>query len=362
MSTWQGNRLCALLGIEVPILQAPMAGSATPALAAAVSNAGGLGGLGCAGLDVDTLRAVHAKVLAGTNRPFNLNFFTNPAPADDPDRWAETVAAMAPFRAALNLGPAPGHPPEGGAGFSAAKLDLLLEVRPAVVSFHFGLPAGDAVARLRACGVRVIASATSVAEARALQDGGADAVIAQGWEAGGHRGSFTRAAPEAGVGLMALLPQVVDAVTVPVIAAGGIADGRGIAAALALGASGVQIGTAFLSCPEAGTGTLHRAALAAASDTDTVPTPAFSGRTARARRTRYTDAMQAVPFDRLPDYPALYALTEPLEAAEDTAAHHDHQFLLYGQSASLNRVLPAADLMAVLQEETFAVLARLVGR
>ena len=358
---WQGNRLCDLLGIEVPLLQAPMAGSATPALAAAVSNAGGLGGLGCGEMDAGRVLAAHGLLSAATNRPFNLNFFAHPAPAMDAARWQATAARLAPFRDALGLGPSPAQPPGIRGGFPCDMLDLMLDLAPRIVSFHCGLPGGDAVAQLRAAGVRVIASATCVAEARVLQDGGVDAIIAQGWEAGGHRGTFARAAPEAGVGLMALLPQVVDAVQVPVIAAGGIADGRGIVAALALGASGVQIGTAFLSCPEAATASLHRAALASATDADTVPTAAFSGRTARARRSAYTDAMRDLPVGSLPDYPALYALTDPLEGAEDIARSQDHQFLLYGQATALNRALPAADLMALLAAETRAVLARLAG-
>lgn len=358
---WQGNRLCDLFGIKLPILQAPMAGSATPALAAAVSNAGGLGGLGCGVMEVAAVRAARDALVAGTNRPFNLNFFTHPAPAMDADRWQVAAALLAPAYAARGLGPPPAQTPGGRPGFLPEMLDLLLDLRPRVVSFHFGLPGGDAVAKLRAAGVRVIATATSVAEARALEAGGVDAVIAQGWEAGGHRGSFTQTAPDAGVGLMALLPQVVDAVHLPVIAAGGIADGRGIAAALALGASGVQIGTAFLSCPEAGTSAVHRAALASATDTDTVPTAAFSGRTARARLTGHAESMRTVPVASLPDYPALYALTDPLAAPDATGHDRDHRFLLYGQAAPLNSAVPAADLMAQLQAETSAVLARLAS-
>jgi nitronate monooxygenase len=352
---WPRSDLVDLLQIEVPIIQAPMAGSATPALAAAVSNAGGLGSLGCGTMSRDVLAARAAELRGATNRPFNLNFFAHAAPRPDPETDARTRARVAPFYEELGLGAPPAAAEAPFAAFGDEILALLLDIRPAVVSFHFGLPGTDAVAALKEAGCRVLSSATTVAEARALEAAGADAVIAQGWEAGGHRGTFEVSVEDVGVGTLALVPQVVDAVEVPVIAAGGIADGRGIAAAFALGASGVQMGTAFLSCPEAEVGEAHRAALTHARDDDTRLTRAFSGRPARARNTRYMGAM-AEEKGPLPDFPAMYAFSGPLEKAGPAAGTQDFQFLLYGQAAALNRALPAADLVRTLVEEAREVL------
>jgi nitronate monooxygenase len=230
-----------------------------------------------------------------------------------------------------------------------------LEIRPAVVSFHFGLPPPGAILALKAAGIVVISTATTVAEARALERAGVDAVIAQGYEAGGHRGSHKPTSPGDGVGTMALIPQVVDAVGVPVIAAGGIGDGRGIAAAFALGASGVQMGTVFLSCPEAGTDAPRRARLRHATDTDTIVTDAVSGRSARAMRSRYAQAMEA-RREPLPAFRQMYALSDPLLAA---CAEDEVSFHLYGQAAALNREMAAPDLMAKLTREATEAFARL---
>jgi nitronate monooxygenase len=338
------NRLCALLGVRVPILQAPMAGYATPALAAAVGNAGGLGALGSATLALPEVAAQVAAFRGQSNAGINLNFFCHPEPlaTDTP----EMLAALAPFHDAAGVPRPTALPAAPYPAFGPDHLDWLLANPPAVASFHFGHPGEAAVARLRAAGIRVIATATSVAEARAHEAAGVDAVIAQGWEAGGHRGAKDPAPPDAGVGLMALLPQVVDAVRVPVIAAGGIMDGRGIAAALMLGASGVQMGTAFLRCPEAATSPRHRAALAQATDDETHLTHGFSGRPARARITDLGLALQHVP---MAPYPLPRPITQALAA--------DNPFLLHGQGAPLARDLPAADLMAQLSEETRAALA-----
>ena len=245
--------------------------------------------------------------------------------------------------------------PELGPGFDAAKLSLLLELRPPVVSFHFGLPPEDAMRALKSVGTRILSTATNVAEAKDLAARGVDAVIAQGWEAGGHRGSHRPSAPFEGVGSMALIPQVADAVRCPVIAAGGIGDGRGIAAAMALGAAGVQMGTAFLSCPEAATDARRRERLRHARDTDTMVTDAVSGRCARTMRSRYAEAMEAQREAVLP-YPALYALTDPLTAQADDEAANFH---LYGQAAALNVELPARALLERLVAEAQASFARL---
>ena len=352
---WPRKDLTELLGIEHPIIQAPMAGSATPALAAAVSNAGGLGSLGCATLAPDALRAAAAALRDSTNRGFNLNFFAF-APEDrDPERDSATQERVAPFYAELGLGEPPAESAPAFGSFDDAKLEAVLEIRPAVASFHFGLPAAGALAAMKDAGIRVLCSATTVAEARSLEAAGVDAVIAQGWEAGGHRGSFDTGFEDVGVGTMALVPQIVDAVRLPVVAAGGIADGRGIAAAFALGASGVQMGTAFLSCPEASVRDVHREAIRMADDQDTRLTRAFSGRPARARNSRYIAAM-AEHRDALVAFPRMYSFSDPLREAGDAQGIDDFQFLLYGQAAALNRELPAGELFERLVEEARGIL------
>ena len=265
-----------------------------------------------------------------------------------------TRQRLAPWYTAAGLGAPPENLPELGPSFDDARLALLLEIRPAVVSFHFGLPAPDAILALKAAGILVISTATTVAEARTLERAGVDAVIAQGYEAGGHRGSHRPTSPGSGVGTMALIPQVVDAVGVPVIAAGGIGDGRGIAAAFALGASGVQMGTAFLSCPEAGTDAPRHARLRRAKDTDTMVTDAFSGLSARTMRSRYADAMEA-SREPLPAFLQMCALSDPLVAA---GPEEEVSFHLYGQAASLNRELPAPDLMQALARDAFATFEK----
>lgn len=330
---WPDKRLCDLLGIEHPIIQAPMAGTTTPAMAAAVSNAGGLGSHGCAALSPEGLEEDMTALSKVTNRAVNLNFFCHVPPEITETRHAALLAAMAPQYEAAGVDP-PGERPQAGLHpFGAAHLERLLARPPAVVSFHFGLPEPEAVDALKEAGCRILCSATTVAEARWLEGRGVDAIIAQGWEAGGHRGVFLDVENDAQVGLMALLPQVADAVQVPVIAAGGIADGRGIAAAFALGASGVQIGTGFITVPEANRKPCHHEALAESADNSSRVTRAGSGRVARAHRTPWTDLMATVepaPF------PLMYHYVAPLLAADAET----HQFSLYGQGA---RLAPAGD-------------------
>jgi nitronate monooxygenase len=354
---WPDERLADLLGLAHPIVQAPMKGTTTPALAAAVSNAGGLGSLGCAYLPPEDLSALLGEMRRRTNRPFNLNFFAHGPVAPDPAALERARTLLAPLYAEKGLDAPPNHLDPAPEAFGPDHLAALLADPPAVVSFHFGLPGHDAVPRLKALGCRILCSATTVAEARALEAEGCDAIIAQGWEAGGHRGAFAVGADDEGCGLVALVPQVADAVSVPVIAAGGIADGRGIAAAFALGAAGVQIGTAFIRCPESAASNAHRAAVAAATDASTRLTRAHSGRPARSHRTRYIDAMAAETGD-LPHFPLMYPLSQPLQATGDP----DFQFSLYGQAGALARAEPAADLMARLVDEADATFARLAGR
>jgi nitronate monooxygenase len=242
---WRRTDFLELLGIAHPVVQAPMSGFTPPALVTAVCNAGGLGSIGCVGQPPDLVREQVATVRQATNRPFNLNFFVHRRPQTSPEATARVRAKLAPYFDEFGLGPVP-EPREPFSTFDAEQLDLVLELRPRVVSFHFGLPEASAVRRIKEAGCIILSSATTVAEARSLEANGADVIIAQGFEAGGHRGSFSDSPGAGMIGTMALVPQIVDAVRVPVLAAGGIADGRGIAAAFALGASGAQIGTAFL--------------------------------------------------------------------------------------------------------------------
>ncbi len=345
------NQLTALLDIDYPIIQAPMAGEATPELAIAVANAGGLGGLGCSYMSVDEIERNVARIRAGTDGSFNLNFFAHPEPRADAKLDASTRARVAPFYEELGIAEVPERGVATCDTFSWEKTEALVELRPRVVSFHFGLPDLDMVRALQRAGIAVMSSATTVAEASRLDEAGVDVVIAQGWEAGGHHGSFEASADDVGVGLVALVPQVADAVRCPVVAAGGIADGRGIAAALVLGAQGVQLGTAFLSCPEANTDDNYRAALRQARDDDTRLSSAFSGRPARTRNNRYVEAM-ARARTRFPDYPTMYAFSQPLAQACAGGKASGFEFVLYGQAAALNRELPAAELVARLVDET----------
>lgn len=325
---WPDTRLCELLGVDHPIVLAPMAGTTTPAMVAAVSNGGGLGSHGCATMPLERLEQDMEALARATNRPVNLNFFCHEPPEITREQHEAVLEALAPHYAAAGVAPPEGVPKAPYIPFGAAHLEALLLHPPAVVSFHFGLPDAEAVAALKERGCRILSSATTVAEAEWLEDRGVDAVIAQGWEAGGHRGVFLDVAHDAQVGLFSLLPQVVDAVSVPVIAAGGIADGRGIAAAFTLGAAGVQIGTAFISADEAAHKVLHDEAVAAGGDDTTRISTAVSGRPARAHRTPWLDAMaqvQAAPF------PLMYHYIAGLQAAEAER----HRFSLYGQSAPL---------------------------
>jgi nitronate monooxygenase len=306
-------------------------------------------------MTVAEIRTATTAMRAGTNRPFNLNFFIPDLPKTDPAVLERTRARLRSWYDAFGLGEPPAELPDLRATFDDERLSLLLEIRPAIVSFHFGVPRRDAIAALKDAGIVLISSATNVAEARALEAAGMDAVIAQGWEAGGHRGSHQPTDPGSGVGTFALVPQIADAVRIPVIAAGGIGDGRGIAAAFALGAAGVQMGTAFLSCPEAATDAPRRVLLRQTSDTDTMVTDAYSGRSARAMRSRFAEAMEK-SREPLPAFRQMYALSIPLiEAAPD----RDASFHLYGQAASLNRDLPAAELFRRLVDEAMEVFARL---
>ena len=335
--------LTGLLNIELPLVQAPMAGVQGSALAAAVSNAGGLGSLPCAMLDADTMRRELAAIRAQTDRPFNVNFFCHASPAFDAARDARWRESLAPYYAELGLdaGSAPAGP--GRATFNAATVDLLREFEPPVVSFHFGLPDEELLAPLRAWGAKILSSATTVTEARWLEARGADAIIAQGLEAGGHRAMFLSDDLTTQTGLFALLPQMVDAVRVPVIAAGGIADVRGVRAARALGAAGVQVGTAYLLCPEATTGPLHRQALLDPQRRDSVLTNLFSGRPARGLVNRFIVERGPIS-DLAPAFPLATAAVAPLRAKAESLGRDDFSPLWSGQNPAGCRRVPAAEL------------------
>jgi nitronate monooxygenase len=332
-----------LLGIELPIIQAPMAGVQGSALAVAVSNAGGLGSLPCAMLGSDALRKELAAIKALTARPFNVNFFCHTPPTPSTEREAIWRAALAPYHREFGIDPNSIPAGPGRVPFSAEAADLLGEFKPAVVSFHFGLPSAELLARVRSWGAKILASATTVDEARWLEAHGVDAVIAQGVEAGGHRGIFLSEDLSTQVGTFALLPQVVRAVRVPVIAAGGIADARGVAAAMALGAAGVQPGTAYMLCPEALTSAVHRAALKSEAARHTALTNLFTGRSARGIVNRLMRELGAIS-SAVPAFPLATAALAPLRAKAESRGSGDFSPLWSGQNAGGCKEIPAADL------------------
>ena len=350
------TRLSELLGIEHPIVQAPMAGSSGSELVVAVCIAGGLGSLPCAMLSADEARAEVATIRRATAQPFNLNFFCHDPPVVDPVRFASWSERLAAFYAELGVDVPSAIPTGGRSPFDDELCDLVEELRPGVVSFHFGLPIERLIERVKRAGATILSSATTVAEARWLVDHGCDAVIAQGLEAGGHRAMFLDDDPRRQVGTMALVPQIVDAIDVPVIAAGGIADGRGIAAALALGADGVQIGTAFLRCPEATTGALHRIALAAATEDATVLTNVITGRPARSIVNRMISTVGPLSPE-VPPFPLAAALSAPLRVAAEAAGSADFSPLWAGQATALTVELPAGQLVGRLVAEMHVALA-----
>ena len=346
---WPKTHLTDLLGNEHPIIQAPMAGSTTVELVAAVCNAGGIGSMGYSETPTETIREDAEKIRKLTDKPFNLNFFAHDTPVSKSDVVESARERLKPFYSEVGLSEIPQDVSKPLLTFTEERLELLLDIKPPLVSFHFGLPESNAIELLKEAGCRILCSATTTAEAVALEQSGVDIVVAQGWEAGGHRGSFDVNHEDHGVGTIALVPQIVDAVNIPVVAAGGIADGRGIAAAFMLGACGVQMGTAFLSCPEANVSDVHLDAIQNARDDDTRLTKAFSGRPARARRNDYIESIADHRLP-LPDFPTMYTLSDPLrEASDDTL---DFRFLLYGQAAALNREMPAAELVLTLVTET----------
>jgi nitronate monooxygenase len=339
--------LTELLGIELPIIQAPMAGVQGSALAIAVANAGGLGSLPCAMLDGEALRKELAAIRAQTTKPFNVNFFCHVPPVPDAEREATWRAALGPYFAEFGMDSSTIPTGPGRTPFNSEAAEILKEFKPAVVSFHFGLPSADLMAAVRGFGAKVLSSATTVDEARWLESRGVDAVIAQGLEAGGHRGMFLNHDLSTQVGTFALVPTMVRAVRVPVIAAGGLVDATGVAAAMALGAAGVQVGTAYLLCPEATTSAIHRAALKSEDARTTAVTNVFTGRPARGivnRLIRELGPMSTV----VPAFPLAATAVAPLRARAESLGSGQFSPLWAGQNVSGCREIPAADLTRAL--------------
>ncbi len=335
------------IAIDLPIIQAPMAGSQGSALAIAVSNAGGLGSVPCAMLTPDGLRTELQAMQAGTTRPYNVNFFCHTPPVPDAARQARWTAALEPYYQELGidadkLAAGPGRVP-----FDAAAAAVLAEFRPAVVSFHFGLPTPELLSAVKAWGATVMSSATTLAEAAWLEAHGADVIIAQGLEAGGHRGMFLSHDLTTQIALRNLLRQVVATVRCPVIAAGGMRHAADVQEMLDLGAAAVQVGSAYLLCPESTTSAVHRAALQSPAAQDTALTNVFSGRPARGivnRAMRELGPMSAV----VPAFPLATGGIAPLRAKAEAAGRGDFSPLWAGQNAWLAQPVGAANLTLCL--------------
>ncbi|ACK50283.1 2-nitropropane dioxygenase NPD [Methylocella silvestris BL2] len=346
------NSFLQNLQIDLPIIQAPMAGTSTPQLAAAVSNAGGLGSIGLGASDAASARAMLAATRAATNRPFNVNLFCHAPARRDRERETAWLRRLAPRFEAFGAEPLQ-ELQEPYTSFVAddAMLAALLEARPKVVSFHFGLPDGDRIEALRAIGATLFATATSLKEAETAVAAGVDAIVAQGFEAGGHRGVFDPAAPDDRLGTLALTRLLARRLDAPVIAAGGIMDGAGVAAALKLGAAAAQLGTAFIGCPESNADAAYRAALFSPSASHTIMTSAISGRPARCLANEFTRFGEEIADAPRPDYPIAYDAGKALNAAAKAKNHGGYGAQWAGQGAPLARAVPAAELMRSLRSE-----------
>jgi nitronate monooxygenase len=354
---WPTTALTDLLGIEHPIIQAPMAGASTAALAATVSNAGALGGFGGTDSSPEELREVIRAIRRATDKPFIINLYldrTEPY-VRVPDREAALKRALAPAHAQLQAGDVPD--PIDLFGRFSSQVEVVLGERVPVLSSHFGAPEPEVMRALKANRTRVIATATTIDEARELEGAGIDAIIAQGSEAGGHRGSFRAQAGPGNIGTLALVPQVVDAVKIPVIAAGGIMDGRGIAAALMLGASGVQMGTAFVTCPETAVNPAYVRRLLEATPNDAVLTDVVSGRHARLLRNKLVDLLEENRAHCLP-FPEQHSMTRELRNAASSSQNAEFIPLWAGQGVTLARVMSAADLVAGFVAQAEQLLTR----
>ncbi|MET1027587.1 MAG: nitronate monooxygenase [Dongiaceae bacterium] len=366
---WPDRRLIDLLQIEHPIILSPMAGFSTPQLVAAVCAAGGLGSISCATLPPDTVATTIQALRSLTTKPININFFCHVQAKADAAREQAWHVRLSPYYREFGVDPKLSPPRIDLPPFGDAMCKIVEEAKPEVVSFQFGLPDPALIARIKAAGCRVMSSATTVEEAIWLEKHGADIIIAQGYEAGGHRAMFLaadlNAALTAQPGTLALVPQIADAVRVPVIAAGGIADGRGIAAAFALGAAGAQVGTAYLLCPEAGTPPLHRNALQkAGSDAAgwdaTVLTNVFTGRPARALANRQARELGPIA-EGLPDFPLPMGELAPLRAKAEQQGSSDFTPLWSGQALPRENAMPAEVLTRKLAAEAGECFRHLNG-
>ncbi|WP_019448978.1 nitronate monooxygenase [Cupriavidus sp. BIS7] len=356
------QKLLSLLGITTPIIQAPMAGVSTPAMAAAVAKAGGLGSLGVGATDAAGARKMIHETRALTGKPFNINLFCHVPATADAAREGAWLNYLAPEFAKFGATP-PASLNEIYKTFVTddAMYQMLLEEKPPVVSFHFGLPAQEKIDALHAAGIVLLASATSLAEARRIEAAGIDAIVAQGIEAGGHRGVFDTDGYDEGLGTLALVRVLVERTGLPVIAAGGIMDGAGIAAVLALGAQAAQLGTAFVASKESSADAAYRAALAAESTRPTTLTRAISGRAARGFTNRLTELGVAPDAPALPDYPITYDAGKALNAAAKAKGNSDYAAQWAGQAVPLARSLPAGELVVQLTAELKEALERLSG-
>lgn len=340
------------LGVEVPIVQAPMAGVSTPALAAAVSNAGGLGSIGVGATDAAGARAAIADLRSRTDRAFNVNVFVHGPAKADPAREAAWLDWLSPLFAEFGA-----EPPKAlrtiykSFADDEEMLATLIETKPPVVSFHFGVPTLDVIRGLKRVGATLLATATSLEEARKIEAAGIDAIVAQGIEAGGHRGVFDPSAPDDGLGTIALTRLLVQNIKLPIIAAGGIMDGAGIAAVLDLGASAAQLGTAFIACPESAADEAYRAALTGPGAYHTRLTSLISGRPARALANRFTELHKGVAALLPPDYPIAYDAGKALHSAAKGKGEHGFGAQWAGQGAPLARAMPAAELVATFVRE-----------
>lgn len=351
MSQWPDTRILDLLGIELPIIQAPMAGATTAAMVIAAIKGGALGSLPCAMLALEQVRQEVLSIRQASQGPLNLNFFCHQPPAPDAVREAAWKRALEPYYRELGVDFNAPTPVSNRAPFDEAGCALIEELRPEVVSFHFGLPPKPLLDRVKATGAKVLSSATTVAEAIWLEQHGCDAIIAMGYEAGGHRGMFLSDDLNTQVGTLALVPQIADAVSVPVIAAGGIGDGRGLAAALMLGASAAQVGTAYLFTPEAKVSPSHHQALRTAKDSDTALTNLFTGRPARGIVNRVMRELGPINA-KAPAFPLAGGALMPLRAKDEA----DFANLWSGQALGLGRDLSSAELTRRLAEQALARL------
>jgi nitronate monooxygenase len=353
MSQWPDTRILDLLGIELPIIQGPMAGATNSSMVIAVCNAGGLGSMPAAMLSIEQLREELKTIRQHTSKPLNVNFFCHQPPTPDDQRARDWKNLLEPYYRELGADFEAPTPVSNRAPFDEAACAVLEEFRPEVVSFHFGLPEKNLLDRVKATGAKILSSATTVEEAIWLEQHGCDAIIAMGYEAGGHRGMFLSDDLSTQVGTFALVPQVVDAVKVPVIAAGAISDARGVAAAFMLGASAVQVGTAYLFTPEAKVSASHHKALRTAKESETAITNIFTGRPARGivnRAMRELGPMSA----QAPAFPLAGGALMPLRAKDDA----DFANLWAGQALTLGKDIGSAELTRQLAEGALAKLNR----